>query len=312
MLKEADQVVKPIRVGTRRSALAVAQTKRIIGRLAAAYPELSFELAGIQTQGDIQMDARLDLAGGKGLFVGEIEKALLDDSIDMAVHSMKDMPPHMPEGLIIAAVSPREDPRDVLITRDGAALDGLKSGAVVGTSSRRRGLQLLHMRPDLNIEPLRGNVLTRLDRLKEDLYDAIVLAAAGMIRLGLTDRCTQYFSTTEMIPAIGQGILGVQIKRGSWLQDMLRPVHCEDAWLQLKAERAFMMRLDGGCSAPIAAHGVITGGRMKLEGMQASPQTGRIWRAALEGDKAEAAILGEQLAQRIYTMAAGKAWEDTI
>lgn len=287
---------RPVRVGTRRSPLAVAQSNIIVNQLKIRYPEIEFELVGISTEGDVVLDKRLDVIGGKGLFVNEIEAALLEGSIDIAVHSMKDMPAVMPEGLTIAAVSNREDPRDVLITMDGSKLDGLRAGSVVGTSSIRREIQLLNMRPDIKIKQLRGNVNTRLDKLADGEYDAIVLAAAGLVRLGLEEKCTQYFNVDEMIPAIGQGILGIQTRKGWEKQRMLEAIHCPDTYLQLEAERAFMIRLNGGCSTPTAAYAVIEGSKLRLLGMLATTSCREGYRAMVEGDKQLARSLGEKLA----------------
>lgn len=290
---------RPIRVGTRQSALAIAQSKIIINQLSSKYPDLNFEIVGMKTKGDLLLDTKLDIIGGKGLFVNEIESALLEGTIDMAVHSMKDMPALMPEELTITAVSEREDPRDVLITTDGTMLDGLKKGAAIGTSSLRREVQLLNMRPDLKIKQLRGNVLTRLEKLTAGEYDAIVLAAAGLIRLGLKEKCVQYFSVEQMVPAIGQGILGVQIKKGGKLQEILKSINCPNASLQLEAERIFMIRLNGGCSTPIAAHAFIEGDTMRLVGMLASTRCKEGFRAIVHGDKHQAHMLGERLAELI-------------
>ena len=292
---------RPIRVGTRKSALALAQSEIIIDKLKIKYPGLRFELVGITTKGDVLLDTRLDLVGGKGLFVKEIEATLLSGSIDMAVHSMKDMPAVMPEELCIAAVSEREDPRDVLITADGTTFDGLKEGAVVGTSSIRRELQVLGKRADLNIKQLRGNVPTRLEKLFNKEYDAIVLAAAGLIRLGLRDKCVQFFSVEEMIPAIGQGILGVQVRRGESLQELIETINCREAAFQLEAERAFMLRLNGGCSTPVAAHATIEGDSMRLVGMLATSGCKEGFRAVVEGEKQQAQMLGEKLAEIIIS-----------
>lgn len=285
-----------IRVGTRRSPLAIAQSNIIVGQLNDRYPEFEFELVGIKTEGDIKLDQKLDVIGGKGLFVNEIESALLKGTIDLAVHSMKDMPVEMPEELAVAAVSRREDPRDVLITMDGTKLDGLKAGSVVGTSSVRRELQLLKLRPDLHIKQLRGNVNTRLDKLAAGEYAAIILAAAGLIRLGLEGRCTQYFGMDEMIPAIGQGILGVQTKKEWKHLNILEAVHCPNAALQWEAERTFMQRLNGGCSTPIAAYASIEGENMQLVGMLATTGCKEGYRAEVEGKKQQARLLGEKLA----------------
>jgi hydroxymethylbilane synthase len=301
---------KTIRVGTRQSALAIAQSRIIINQLNSIYPELKFELVGIKTKGDVFLDTKLDLIGGKGLFVNEIENALLQGSVDMAVHSMKDMPTEMPDELTIAAVSQREDPRDVLITTNGTTLDGLKEGAVIGTSSIRREIQLLNLRPDLKVKQLRGNVLTRLDKLTSGEYDAIILAAAGLVRLGLEEKCVQYFTVEEMIPAIGQGMLGVQIKKGEKLQEILESINCHSAFLQLEAERSFMLRLNGGCSTPIAAYATLDGDRMRIVGMLATTKSKEVLKATVEGDKLEARILGERLADTILVKQ--KALEDSI
>lgn len=301
---------RPIRVGTRQSALAIAQSEIIINQLSKNCSELKFELVGIKTKGDVLLDTRLDLIGGKGLFVNEIESELLKGFIDMAVHSMKDMPSLMPDELEIAAVYKREDPRDVLITMDGTTLDGLKEGSIVGTSSIRREVQLLRLRPDLKVKQLRGNVLIRLDKLSAGEYDAIILAAAGLIRLGLEEKCVQYFSVEEMIPAIGQGILGVQIKKGSILQVLLESIDCPNTRLQLEAERIFMLRLNGGCSTPIAAHAFLEGNTLKLVGMLASSSCTEGFRAFVEGDKHQARILGEKLAEIILKEVERKKLED--
>ncbi len=286
-----------IRVGTRESALALAQSRLIVGLLGSRYPQLQFELVGMKTRGDVLLDTRLDLIGGKGLFVNEIENALIEGRLDMAVHSMKDMPAVMPEQLTLAAVSEREDPRDALITMNGKGLASLPQGSVVGTSSIRREVQLLSLRPDLRIRQLRGNVLTRLDKLAAGEYDAIVLAAAGMKRLGFSDRCTDYFKEEDMLPAIGQGILGIQVRKGGELQELVKSINCNDSWLALEAERRYMLRLDGGCTTPMAAHAVICGDSMKVTGMLWDGS--RIIRAAAEGDKQQAAQLGERLADMV-------------
>lgn len=285
-----------IRVGTRESALAMAQSRLIVNLLESRFSGLKFELVGMKTRGDVLLDTRLDLIGGKGLFVNEIENALIEDKIDMAVHSMKDMPAVMPGQLTIAAVSEREDPRDVLVTTNGQSLKELRTGAVVGTSSIRREVQLLALRPDLNVRQLRGNVLTRLDKLGAGEYDAIVLAAAGLKRLGLHEKCGCCFPVEEMIPAIGQGILGVQVRKGGKMQEFVNSINSPDTWLALEAERSFMIRLNGGCSTPVAAHAVISGNEMKITGMLAVNDGKTVLRAAVEGDKRQAPTLGERLA----------------
>ncbi len=293
---------KRIRVGTRQSALAIAQTKIITEQLKHLNPELEFELVGIKTKGDVLLNTKLDLIGGKGLFVNEIEHALLEDSIDMAIHSMKDMPAIMPKELVIAAVSEREDPRDVLVTRGDVTLQALKSGAIVGTSSARREVQILQLRGDLKIKQLRGNVLTRLDKLAAGEYDAIILAAAGLNRLGMGYRCSQFLEVHDVIPSIGQGILGIQTKRGGKLQSIIEKVNSPEAMLQLEAERRIMIKLDGGCSTPIAAHAQIEGDRMMIHGMLATTDYTKCVKAQIEGKKQDALRLGENLADQLIDL----------
>ena len=281
---------KRIRVGTRQSALAIAQTKIITEQLKHLNPELEFELVGIKTKGDVLLNTKLDLIGGKGLFVNEIEHALLEDSIEM------------PKELVIAAVSEREDPRDVLVTRGDVTLQALKSGAIVGTSSARREVQILQIRGDLKIKQLRGNVLTRLDKLAAGEYDAIILAAAGLNRLGMGYRCSQFLEVHDVIPSIGQGILGIQTKRGGKLQSIIEKVNSPEAMLQLEAERRIMIKLDGGCSTPIAAHAQIEGDRMMIHGMLATTDYTKCVKAQIEGKKQDALRLGENLADQLIDL----------
>lgn len=290
---------RKIRVGSRESKLALVQSEWVVDEIRKKHPELEFEIVPIKTKGDVLLDTRLDKIGGKGLFIKELEIALLAQSIDIAVHSMKDMPAEIPEGLAISAVSRREDPRDVLVTADGRFFEELVEDAVIGTSSVRREVQLLEKRSDLRFKTLRGNVLTRLNKLLNREYDAIVLAAAGLKRLGLEDRCIQYFDVAEMVPAVGQGILGVETRKNDDISYLLDSVHCEEAAMQLSAERTFMVKLNGGCSVPIAAHAVIEGEKMKVYGLLAPEDKAAVFRATVEGNKHEAAMLGERLADGI-------------
>ncbi|MCX8131193.1 MAG: hydroxymethylbilane synthase [Clostridia bacterium] len=287
---------KIVRVGTRESNLAVVQSKWVINEIKRKFPDIEFELVGIKTSGDAILDQRLDKIGGKGLFIKELENALIKGTIDIAVHSMKDMPAEIPDELVIAAVSGREDPRDVLITSCGKTLDELDKNAVLGTSSIRREIQILQKRPDLNIKTLRGNVLTRLDKLLNNEYDAIVLAMAGLKRLGLEEKCVQAFSVEEMIPAVGQGALAIEARKGEDLSYLMDSVHDADTALAVTAERAYMLRLNGGCTTPIAAHAVIEVDRMRLYGMYASGEKSGVIRKYIEGNKQEAAALGGKLA----------------
>ena len=245
------------------------------------------------------LDVRLDKIGGKGLFIKELENALINKSIDIAVHSMKDLPAQLPEELTIAAISRREDPRDALISIKHERLEQLEPGAVIGTSSLRREIQLLQMKPGLNFKTLRGNVLTRLDKLAGNEFDAIVLAVAGLKRLGIEDKCRQVFSVEEIIPAVGQGALGIETRRDEDIGYLLESVHHEESALAVKGERAYMIKLNGGCSTPVAAHAVIEKDRMKICGIFAPEDKSRVWRATVEGNKYDAAALGEKLAALI-------------
>lgn len=289
-----------IKVGSRESKLAMVQTEWVIREVRKKHPELEFEIIGIKTMGDAILDKTLDKIGGKGLFIKELENALMEGLVDIAVHSMKDMPAEIPDALAIAAVSEREDPRDVLVTSEGARFEELPLGAVIGTSSVRREVQTAAKREDLKFKTLRGNVLTRLNKLANREYDAILLAAAGLKRLGLEDRCTQYFNVDEIIPAVGQGVLGIEARKGEDVQYLLDTVHCPEAALAVEAERAYMIKLNGNCSIPIAAHAVIRGDEMTLWGMLAREDKTGVTRAVVSGSKLEAGKLGEELADLVF------------
>lgn len=290
-----------IKIGSRESKLAIAQTEIMIESIKRTHPEFEFEIVKMKTKGDILLDTRLDIVGGKGMFVSELQKALLNEEIDIAVHSMKDMPSESAEGLFIAAVSQREDPRDILVTEGGIPLLELKEGAVIGTSSLRREVQILAIRPDLRVKSVRGNVLTRLNKLYNKEYDALILAAAGLIRLGLKEACSEYFKISEMIPAIGQGILCVEAKLGSNVDYLKDSVHDKDSEYVLKAERSFMMALNGECSTPVAAYAQIDENRVKLYGMYYTNSS--IIKKNLEGNKEDAHAIGEELAKMILSSA---------
>lgn len=285
-----------IRVGTRESNLAMVQSKWVINEVKKKFPDYEFELIGIKTTGDAILDKRLDKVGGKGLFIKELENALVSGAIDIAVHSMKDMPSELPDELQIAAISKREDPRDVLITNGGMKLDELPSGASIGTSSLRREVQILLKRPDLKVSTLRGNVLTRLDKLLNKEFDGILLAMAGLKRLSLQEKCTQCFDIEDMIPAVGQGALSVEARKDDDISYLLESVHDENTAISVSAERAYMIELDGGCSSPIAAHAIIEGDRLKLYGMYADGNL-RVVRKSIEGKTQDAVSLGVKLAR---------------
>lgn len=290
---------RKLKVGTRESALAMAQTRWLIDRIQLRHPDWELEAVPLKTSGDRLLDQPLRQIGGKGLFTKELEVALLEQRIDLAVHSLKDLPAQYTPGLTLAAFSEREDPRDVLISRCRQRLAQLPAGAVIGTSSIRRAVQIRQQRPDLQVAPLRGNVLTRLDQLSDGRYDAIVLAAAGLNRLGLAEQITQYFTVDEMIPAIGQGVLAVQAREDTEHLSWLEGVNCQEAAACAKAERAYMMKLDGGCSTPIAAHAKVAGAVLTITGMWVDLTSNRLYRATVVGRAEAPTRLGLELAKRV-------------
>lgn len=290
--------MRRIVVGTRRSALAMTQTQWVIERLKALGTGHAFAVQPIVTKGDRILDVTLSKIGGKGLFVKEIEQALLDGEADLAVHSLKDLPAELPDGLVIAAVPPREDPRDALISRDGRRFEELPAGAVVGTSSLRRAAQLRAWRPDLRVVPLRGNVDTRLKRLEAGDFDAIVLAAAGLARMGWLNRVTEFLPPERVIPAVGQGALAVECRADDdeVLALVARLNDC-DTERAVRAERAFLHRLNGGCQVPLGAHAVVEGDRVRLTGFVGAPDGSRLIVETADGTEAEE--VGVAAAERI-------------
>ncbi len=292
-------------VGTRGSRLAVWQAEWVQARLQDIAPEVSVTLRRIKTSGDMIVDVPLAAMGGKGLFVKEIEEALLRGDIDLAVHSMKDVPTALPERLDILCVPAREDPRDVLISRGAQVLDHLPTGSRVGTSSLRRKAQLLHYRPDLMIEMLRGNLDTRLRKLRSAEYDAVVLAAAGLMRMGWSDQVTEYLPPEVSLPAIGQGALGLEGRRDdAFLRDLVMRFDHPPTRTAVAAERALLERLQGGCQVPIAAHAILKGDTLILDGMVASVDGVRLLRDRIQGPVSEARELGVQLAERLLSRGA--------
>jgi hydroxymethylbilane synthase len=268
---------------------------------------MTVSIQRIQTSGDKILDVPLAKIGGKGLFVKEIEEALLRGEIDLAVHSMKDVPTQLPEGLDILCVPPREDPRDALISHQSVSFDQLKSGARVGTSSLRRQAQLLYHRPDFTIEMLRGNLDTRLRKLREGQYDAIVLAAAGLRRLGWDKEVTEYLPTERSLPAIGQGALGIEGRRDdAFLRTLIAKLEHPPTRTAILAERALLQRLEGGCQVPIAAHARLKGDRLELEGMIASVDGHRMIRDQVEGPADNPQALGLELAERLLAQGGDK------
>ena len=288
-----------LRLGTRGSALAVRQAEWVSAELAARFPGLRPEITRIKTSGDRIQARSLAEIGGKGLFVKEIEEALRDGRIDVGVHSMKDLPATLAPGLGIAAVPEREDARDVLIARSGAGLDGLAPGARVGTSSLRRGAFLRHVRSDLIVVAMRGNIDTRIAKWRAGEVDAIVLAGAGLRRLGLALPEARCLSTDEMLPAIGQGALAIEAPRdgrGWVLAGALENADARDA---VCAERSFLAGMGGDCTTPIAAHATVSGGALRLEAAIGDPDGRRLIRGSRSGARADGEAIGRALADEL-------------
>lgn len=287
-------------LGTRGSKLAVQQSEWVQAQLHKLAPHVTVTLQRIQTSGDKILDVPLAQIGGKGLFVKEIEEALLSGEIDLAVHSMKDVPTELPEGLAILCVPPREDPRDALISRDGIVFNDLPRGARIGTSSLRRQSQLLHARPDLTIAMLRGNLDTRLRKLREGQFDAIVLAAAGLRRLAWAHEITEYLAPEISLPAIGQGALGIEGRRDDlFIRSLLSGLNHPSSMTAVLAERALLHRLQGGCQVPIAAYATVTGTGVRLEGLVASVDGKELFRETADGTVEDPESIGIQLAERL-------------
>ena len=291
-----------IRIGTRGSALAVKQAQIIMDSLHEQYPELEFEIVKITTTGDKFLDVSLNKIGGKGLFIKEIEDALLKDEIDIAVHSMKDMPAFIHKSLTLAAYSKREDASDCFINNMGCTLDEMPLNSVIGTSSLRRTVQILALRPDVNIVPLRGNVITRLRKLDEGQMDGIILATAGVTRLGLEKRIIQRLPKDKFIPAVCQGIIGVETKKSNYkMLDILKSVDCIESRISSLCERAFMKRLNGSCQIPLGALSHIQGDRINITGMLGDIANLNIYKETLEGAIDDAEKIGTRLAETIIS-----------
>lgn len=288
--------MRKIIVGSRRSKLALTQTNWFINELKAAGAPFEFEVKEIVTKGDQILDVQLSKVGGKGLFVKEIEQALYDKEIDFAVHSMKDMPAVLPEGLVIGCIPSREDARDAFISKGHVKFADLPAGAVVGTSSLRRSAQLLMMRPDLEIKWIRGNVDTRLAKLETEEYDAILLAAAGLKRLGWSDDVvTEFLSIENCLPAVAQGALGIECREDdSELLAELAKLTDRATWQEAHAERSFLAAMDGGCQVPIAGYAKTDGEQITLTGLVAAPDASVVYKETLIGSDAE--TLGKELA----------------
>lgn len=296
---------REIRIATRKSALALWQAEYVKARLEAAHPGLLVSLVPMVSRGDKLLDSPLSKIGGKGLFVKELETALLEGQADIAVHSMKDVPMDFPEGLGLYCICEREDPRDAFVSNRYKSLDELPLGSVVGTSSLRRQTQLLSHRPDLEIRFLRGNVNTRLAKLDAGEYDAIILAAAGLIRLGFESRITDSLDVTYSLPAGGQGAVGIECRSAdSDIQALLAPLHHLETADRVVAERALNKRLNGGCQVPIASYAVLEGDQLWLRAMVGQPDGGALLRAEARGPRTEADLLGVQVADDLLDQGA--------
>ena len=296
---------KTIKIGTRGSKLALWQANWVKSSLELKHPFLSIELEIIKTKGDKILDVPLSKVGGKGLFVKEIEEALIDGRIDLAVHSMKDMPGDIPDGLCIGAIPEREIPQDVLISRHKKPLLELAHGAKIGTSSLRRKSQLLHTRPDLVVLPLRGNLDTRLNKLETENLDAIVLAAAGVKRLGLESRITEYLDENIMLPAVGQGALCIEVRENDpVVEPIVASLEHPHTRTVILGERAFLNRLEGGCQVPIAAYGKIDKNIFTLAGLVATVDGKTLFKETLTGPEDSSESIGIKLAERLISMGA--------
>ena len=296
---------REIRIATRKSALALWQAEHVKARLEQAHPGLKVSLVPMVSRGDKLLDAPLAKIGGKGLFVKELETALLENEADIAVHSMKDVPMDFPEGLGLYCICEREDPRDAFVSNSFDSLDALPPGSVVGTSSLRRQAQLLARRPDLKIQFLRGNVNTRLAKLDAGEYDAIILAAAGLIRLGFEDRIRSSISVEDSLPAGGQGAVGIECRTAdSEIHALLAPLHHQDTALRVTAERALNKRLNGGCQVPIACYAVLEGDQLWLRGLVGQPDGGQLLRAEARAGVADAEALGVKVADELLELGA--------
>ena len=298
--KTENRTPTPIRIGTRGSALALVQARWVQAQLQARYPDCPVELVIIKTTGDKLKDVPLAQVGGKGLFIKEIEEALIAGTVNLAVHSLKDMPAQIPRDLMLGAVPPREDCRDAFISKRYGSLSETPPGGRVGTGSLRRRVQVLHLRPDLEVVPIRGNVDTRLRKMEEQGLDALILAAAGLNRLGLGHIPRGFLSETDMLPAVGQGALGLEVRtRDKEMQDAVAFLDDPPTRFATTGERAFLARLEGGCVVPVAAYGRMQGNSLTLTALISDLEGRRMLKDSLTGPPEEAASLGTRLAETL-------------
>ncbi|MDU8923465.1 hydroxymethylbilane synthase [Pasteurellaceae bacterium LIM206] len=300
-----------LKIATRQSPLALWQANYVKDRLLTFYPHLKVELVTMVTKGDVILNSPLDKIGGKGLFVKELEQALLSGEADIAVHSMKDVPMEFPQGLGLSVICRREDPRDAFVSNRYRSLAELPSGALVGTSSLRRQCQLRRQRPDLNIQSLRGNVGTRLNKLDNGDYDAIILAAAGLIRLGLAQRITAFIEVETSLPAAGQGAVGIECRLDDeWVKNLLAPLADAETTACVRAERAMNTRLQGGCQVPIGGYAECVNGEIYLRALVGAVDGSHIIRAEGKSAVSNAEVLGVQIAERLLRQGADKILQD--
>ena len=298
---------KTLKIATRQSPLALWQANYVKDRLQQLYPDLTIELVPMVTKGDVILDSPLAKIGGKGLFVKELENALLTQEADIAVHSMKDVPMQFPEGLGLAVICQREDPRDAFVSHSYRTFAELPQGAVVGTSSLRRQCQLKALRPDLDIRSLRGNVGTRLSKLDNGDYDAIILASAGLIRLGLADRIASFIDVEQSLPAAGQGAVGIECRTDdAQVQALLAPLADAETTYCVLAERAMNNHLQGGCQVPIGGYAVLQQGQLYLRALVGDIDGSRIIRAEGKSAVENAEVLGVQIAEQLLAQGADK------
>ncbi|MCY7296256.1 hydroxymethylbilane synthase [Alteromonas sp. a30] len=298
---------RTIRIATRKSALAMWQAEYVQAKLQENHPNLTVELLPMSTQGDRILDSPLAKIGGKGLFIKELEIAMQEGRADLAVHSMKDVPVEMPEGFGIHVICPREDPRDAFVSNTYNSIDELPQGSIVGTSSLRRQCQLKASRPDLIIKDLRGNVNTRLAKLDEGQFDAIILASAGLIRLEMPERIRSFIEPEQSLPAVGQGAVGIECRNDdAELIEILSVLHCQDTAHRITAERAMNAKLQGGCQVPIGSFAQLDGDTLHLRGLVGATDGSEIIRAAYSGKVSDAVSIGENVANDLIAQGADK------
>lgn len=299
-------MTQTVRIATRKSKLALWQAEHIQQRLEELHPGLTVELVPMSTKGDVILDTPLAKIGGKGLFVKELEVAMLEGRADIAVHSMKDLPVEFPDGLELHTICEREDPRDAFVSGKYNNLNEMPEGAVVGTCSLRRRCQVMEQFPHLVIKDLRGNVQTRLRKLDDGEFDAIILAASGLIRLELGDRITSFIPVEQSLPANGQGALGIECRSDDdAMKQLLQPLQCQETRIRVLAERAMNRRLEGGCQVPIGAYAELKGDSVYLRGLVGDPDGQQVLRDEIEGPAGEAEALGTELAERLLKKGAG-------